>query len=245
MCVTETRVRDFRAFARDTNLVQKDGAYVFKVKENDGKHTTAWELDADASWDRPGFAQTDDHPVTCVNWEEAAAFCRWLSNRETGVTYRLPTDAEWSAAVGTTKYPWGDDFPAPAGAGNYFGEEMDKSLPGSGWPSAFAADHDDGAQRTAPVGSYKPNRYGVLDLGGNVWEWCADWYKDDMNETDVVEAIKKSGFDDGGGQKYRVLRGGSWFYGAEMDHRASARYYVIPVGRYGYYGFRCVVSSAR
>jgi len=242
MARTETRVRDFRAYASATGYAQEGGAFVMKVVENEGGgHRTTWELDASASWEDPGFEQTGDHPVVCVSWEEARAFCDWLAEQEPGLRYRLPSDAEWSAAVGSVgKYSWGNEWPAPAGSGNYSGKEMAEHLPGSGWRTAY--DYDDGAVFTARVGSYRENRFGFYDLGGNVWEWCEDIYKASMNDADALEAfpvLKNEKHSDG--TPFRVLRGGSWSDGTEMFLRSSRRDCGTPSVRGVSGGFRLVV----
>ena len=114
-----------------------------------------------ASWRNPGpgFEQTDDHPVVCVSWNDAVAFCEWLSRKE-GKTYRLPTEAEWEYAcrAGTTDaWTWGDE------------------------PSVSAYPF------TAPVGSFGANAWGLYDMNGNVCQWCSDWYDDQFpGDTEVV-----------------------------------------------------------
>ncbi|MBU6303771.1 MAG: SUMF1/EgtB/PvdO family nonheme iron enzyme [Verrucomicrobia bacterium] len=163
-----------------------------------------------------------DHPVVNVSWEDAVAFCEWLSRRD-GKTYRLPTDHEWSLAVGIGEresatasprdkdmkiegvYPWGTTWPPPRGAGNY-----DSSL------------NCDAFEQTAPVGSFSPNRFGLYDLGGNVLEWCSDWSDRD--------------------QQYRVLRGGSWNDDVSTYLLSSNRYIVTPSNRYVSRGFRVVLE---
>jgi formylglycine-generating enzyme required for sulfatase activity len=238
MCRTETRVRDFRAYAEATDSVQTGGAYVLKFEE--GKPSL--QHDEAASWRKPGFEQGEDHPVVCVSWEEARAMAAWLSKEEPGLTYRLPADAEWSAAVGSVgKYPWGNAWPPPVGSGNYFGKEGPKNWPGSGWKTAY--EHDDGAERTARIASYAENRFGFFDLGGNVFEWCEDPYRASMNDADLLEAysfLKEE--KDSEGTPYRVLRGGSWLNYAEFSLRSSSRSCDLPTTRSVSGGFRLVVS---
>ena len=137
-----------------------------------------------------------------VSWEDAKAFCEWLSQKE-GKKYRLPMDHEWSCAVGigdredadaTPKskdmeiadvFPWGKQWPPPNDAGNYCGEECKTpaalaALKAAGYdPSNWAVieGFNDGNVFTAAVGSFRPNGFGIYDLGGNVWEWCQDEYE--------------------------------------------------------------------
>lgn len=246
MCRTETRVRDFRAYAEATDFVQTGGAYVFKVVETEeGGHTFKWELDENASWEKPGFSQTGDHPVVCVSWEESRKMADWLSEKESGITYRLPSDAEWSAAVGSIgKYPWGSEWPPPKGAGNYWDREGIKNLPGNWEKSVFDGhNYNDGSERTGPVASYSSNRFGFFDLGGNVWEWCEDQYRASMNDKEALDAyptLKEEKSSDG--IPYRVVRGGSWCADSEFGLRSSIRSCVHPSGRYDVRGFRLVVS---
>ncbi len=167
--VWETRVRDYRTFAEETRR----------------------------EWARPDFAQTPNDPAVNVSWEDAAAFCQWLTARERKdgrltdkQRYRLPTDAEWSVAVGlgaergrtpedrlqaSVVWPWGHTWPPQSGDGNYAPElETDK----------FA--------HSSPAGSFKPNAHGLFDLGGNAWEWCDDWY----NDARVTKALRGGSFHD-------------------------------------------------
>ncbi|MBU6303540.1 MAG: SUMF1/EgtB/PvdO family nonheme iron enzyme [Verrucomicrobia bacterium] len=235
MCRTETRVRDFGKFVEATGYDATEGAYTL---EKGG-----WKQ-AGGSWMDPRFpaaaAQSEDHPVVCVSWEDARAFCAWL-HREEGVRYRLPTDEEWSLAAGVGKYPWGNAWPPPAGAGNYAGAEADTgAFRANGFP--VIPDYDDGAERTAPVASYAANRHGFHDLGGNVWEWCEDGYRNSMADADVREVLRNAGFDDGGGTRFRVQRGGSWSYNMEVFLRSSLRNCDVPASRHGNGGFRVVME---
>ena len=240
-CRTDTRVKDFEAYVKATGYKQEGGVFVMKVvKQKDGTSKLSWELDKKASWQKPGFEQGRSHPVVGVNWNEAREFCAWLSKKE-GLQYRLPTDDEWSAAVGLGKYPWGSAWPPPKDAGNYGDKSFLKSLPGKGW-SGPLADYDDGAARTAPVASYAANRLGIFDLGGNVWQWCEDEYKASMNDPDVLKefpALEKEKASDG--TAFRVLRGASWGIVGPLDLRSSCRSGGHPVGRGDDYGFRCVL----
>ncbi len=130
------------------------------------------------SWRNPGFPQTDEHPVVNVTWNDAVAFCQWLSRKE-GDTYRLPTEAEWeySCRAGTTtRYHNGDDPDALAEVARVADARGRKTFPHVQQMEII----DPGPDRfTAPVGSYRPNRWGLHDRHGNVWEWTSDWHGDD------------------------------------------------------------------
>jgi len=212
-CVWETRNRDFRAF---------------KADHDSGKFENH-------------SLNGDDQPVVNVSWDDAKAFCDWLTRteRQKGLigraqSYRLPMEWEWSVAVGlseakggtskdkgekiATDYPWGREWPPPERAGNYSGSE-------SAWSSARMQGYRDNHAVTAPIGSYSPNCLGLFDLGGNVWEWCEDYYDSS--------------------QQSRVLRGGSWgSTGPGYSLLSSSR----GLGRLGergsFGGFRVVLSSS-
>jgi tetratricopeptide (TPR) repeat protein len=149
-----------------------------------------------SAWQQPTkeWEQTDEHPVVQISWNKAKEFCEWLSAK-TGKEWRLPTNSEWDAAVGTTMYPWGDYFPPKWDDGNYASLEDGKDD-----PQKVGVD---GIKGTAPVGSFKPNALGFYDLGGNADEWM--W--DGLNE--------KTG--------YRMLRGASWDGGGGSCRSASRR----------------------
>ena len=141
-----------------------------------------------ASWQSPGFEQTDSHPAVCVSWEDAQAYARWLS-RETGHPYRLPSEAEWeySARAGTeTPRYWGAGDPC---------EHANGAQP----PCA------DGHPRTSPVGSFAANGFGLYDVLGNAQEWVQDCWREDYEGAPASGRARESG-----DCSLRVLRGGSW-----------------------------------
>ena len=209
-----TRLKDFEIFAAATNL-----------KSN--------------LWRDPGFKQGADHPVVNVTWMEAMAFCKWLTFKEqrdgllpAGKIYRLPTDIEWSKGVGLPEesgktaeardmgvpdvYPWGTAWPPPQGSGNYTGEETGSDVAIKGY--------SDGFPWTSPVGSFQPNKYGLYDMGGNVWQWVMDAWNTDSTS--------------------KVLRGGSWYNGAlKLSLLSSCRVHAALDSSTDNYGFRCVVAS--
>jgi formylglycine-generating enzyme required for sulfatase activity len=198
-CLWPTRVKDYATFVGATNR----------------------------SWREPCFEQGPTHPAVNVSWEDAQAFCQWLTKKERAEgrlaghhNYRLPTDEEWSWAVGLDDeepgltpgrlsrriqgvYPWGPQWPPPKGAGNY----------------ASNLRVDD-YEYTSPVGSFAPNQLGLFDLGGNVWEWCED----------------KCEF-------FRVLRGASWFDSSSSSLLASSRSSSIAISSFEFMGFRAVLTG--
>jgi sulfatase modifying factor 1 len=185
------------------------------------------------SWQNPGFAQGDDHPVVNVTWNDAVALARWLSQHE-GRTYRLPTEAEWEYACragGKARYQHGND---PAGlirVGNTFDEDSAVNWPA--WRDR-AVPGRDGHAFTAPVGSFAPNAFGLFDLHGNVWEWVSDWYGEDYYARSPQD--DPTGPVDGG---VKVRRGGSW-HSWPLYTRCSFRNWNSMQTRYTLVGIRLV-----
>jgi formylglycine-generating enzyme required for sulfatase activity len=199
----------------------------------------------DVPWPKQNFGGPT-YPAVRMNWEEAGAFCEWLTEKERRAgrisadhRYRLPSDHEWSCAVGLgdredpartpeekncrilNVYPWGVVWPPPLGAGNYSGEEAaghelwgnQKIIPG----------YRDAFTEAAPVGSLQPNRLGIHDLGGNVHEWCEDSFSPESEN--------------------RVLRGGSFVNDTSENLLSSYRLNIEPGERGPAYGFRIVLDG--
>lgn len=188
------------------------------------------------SWQNPGFAQGEDHPVVNVTWHDAQAMARWLSARE-GRRYRLPTEAEWEYACRAgqnTRFQTGDDPQALVGAANLFDQDA-----AAHWPKwrAQALAGRDGHAFTAPVGRYEPNAFGLHDMHGNAWEWTSDYHADDYYATSPVD--DPQGPADG---QVRVRRGGSWHTWA-FYARCSFRNWNTEATRYPLVGFRLVVEA--
>jgi formylglycine-generating enzyme required for sulfatase activity len=154
--------------------------------------------------------------VINVSWDDAKEYVAWLS-RKTGKAYRLLTEAEWEYAARagtTTRYYWGDDI----------GKNNAKcNACGSQW----------GGKQTAPVGSFKPNAFGLYDMAGNVWEWVEDVYHDNY----AGAPTNGSAWLQGGDASRRVVRGGSW-YVDPLFLRAAVRYRYASDDRSINLGFR-------
>ncbi|HEY6169226.1 MAG TPA: formylglycine-generating enzyme family protein, partial [Verrucomicrobiae bacterium] len=181
------------------------------------------------SWRFTGFAQTDEHPVVNVSWNDASAFCHWLTHAERH-TYRLPTEAEWEYACrggATTAYCNGDDPQKLIAVGNIL-DAPAKEI----FPDRIAIAGNDGFVFTAPVGSFRPNAFGLCDMHGNVWEWCADWFGPPM----ATSQIDPRGPDHG---KDKVIRGGDWYHDWAFA-RSAQRFPIHPTLCRRHAGFRVV-----
>ena len=203
LSIWDTRVQDYQAFVTATGR----------------------------EWEKPKFKQGPTHPVASISWYDAKAFCTWLTEKERHAStlnssqeYRLPTDLEWSTAVGLENesgstplerdrkiadlYPWGTQWPPPHGAGNY--------------NTSYNVDE---FVNTSPVGSFAANRFGLYDMGGNLYQWCEDFYT-------------------GQSGSRRVVRGSS--YEAHSDFQLLSSYrgnFKDPARHYPFCGFRCVLAG--
>jgi sulfatase modifying factor 1 len=159
------------------------------------------------------------HPVVLVRYEDAVAYCGWLSALLER-TVRLPTEAEWEKAarggLDGRRYPWGDDI--TPGDCNYLVDPAAKRRRG-----------------TRPTGTYRPNGYGLYDISGNVWEWVSDWYASDYYARSEPRDPRGPQ-----GGAMRIVRGGSWVNDDVMMLRCAYRH-TVPIDTYAYsIGFRIV-----
>ncbi|MCC6884791.1 MAG: SUMF1/EgtB/PvdO family nonheme iron enzyme [Verrucomicrobiales bacterium] len=222
-CIHETRYQDYLAYATDAHdeggIWRNQNVEGFTPKEN-----------------------PESHPVMKVSWDDAQKFCAWLSQKE-GKTYRLPTDQEWSIAVGIapketrqadttpatinkspTDFPWGDQWPPPEGSGNYSDQSRKTEAPYIRANDGYLDGYNDGFPTTSPVMSFKPNILGVYDLEGNVREWCEDWYDS--------------------ARKNHVLRGGCWHIASKRWLISGLRASDAPGRGHISNGFRVVLDLA-
>jgi formylglycine-generating enzyme required for sulfatase activity len=212
--------REFRAFVQATNHQTARPASTVLVDD-------LWLTPPDASWRYPGFEQQDNHPVTCVNWEDAKAYVLWLT-QHTGKPYRLLSEAEWESvarAGTTTPFWWGSEI-TPAQA-NYDGRHL----------YAGGGNKGDYRKVTVPAQACAANPWGLYNVHGNVWEWCEDvWHAS-------YEGAPSNGtprLQDGNthlGKTTRILRGGSW-YAKPWNIRSASREWAPQDARVSIRGFR-------
>ncbi|MCA9448383.1 MAG: SUMF1/EgtB/PvdO family nonheme iron enzyme, partial [Candidatus Omnitrophica bacterium] len=217
MCIHETRYKDFETFSKAVT-------------------------DLPEEWKAPKYYDTavdagPDHPALAIDWHMARSFCAWLTSQE-GHYYRLPTDVEWSRAVGLETedpsarypvdrrrkiggvFPWGSEWPPPPMVAN-IADESTKSIPGKG----FLPNYNDGFATSSPVMSFPPNRLGLYDLSGNALEWCLDLYAPNAPEY--------------------TMRGGGWGGYGENFLLSSDRYKWKPDYRFSETGFRVVIDFGK
>ncbi len=170
----------------------------------------------DLSWKKPYIRQRGNHPVVLVSWNDAIAYCKWLS-RKIGTTIRLPTEAEWEYAARGGQKSRGYKY---AGSNN---------------PAVVAWYIVNSGGRTHPVGKNQPNELGLYDMSGNVFEWCQDWYA-----RDYYSRSPRNNPQGPTSGTFRVIRGGSWFCLDPKGVRVAFRYFLSPSYSFNTVGFRVV-----
>lgn len=206
-----------------------------------------WDYVFEASWrlpegpGKPGYQDKMDHPVVHISYFDAMKYCEWKT-KKTGIKHRLPTEAEWEyAARGGLKgkeYIWGDE------------QEPEGRIMANIWQGRFPKENTkkDGYYTTAPVGKYPPNGYGLFDMGGNVWEWCYDWYMPNYYGNSPISNPKgpNESYDPNEPNQWkRVQRGGS-FLCSDLycgSFRPSRRMKTTPDTGMSHAGFRVVAEA--
>jgi formylglycine-generating enzyme required for sulfatase activity/DNA-binding winged helix-turn-helix (wHTH) protein len=225
----EVTVDQFSAFVTDTGMAVGNACQM--VVRFDGGGRSPWGP-PEASFRQPGFEVSGSQPVVCISWHEAQAYVAWLSHR-TGKPYRLPTEAEWeyAARAGTsTVYSFGEDETALCGYARF-------ADLGSGFEWRGGCRGDTVAYGPIPVGSLKPNPWGIFDMHGNAWEWVEDCWT--PNASDMP--TDGSAFSRPGGCEVGVMRGGSWA-APYTKLRSATRWPTRATSHYYHLGFRVALS---
>ncbi len=207
LSATDTTVAQFREFVKETgyktDAEKGDGGMIWSSKEQ------RWAPQKELKWNHVPWEIADNQPVVFVSWNDADAFCRWLSRKEKQ-KYRLPTEAEWEMACrggsAWIRYPWGNRLPGDHDSNFNVGNPK---LP----ESLTMVNH--GYRYVSPVGSFPPNRFGLYDMAGNVMSWVQDYYDKNYYEDSPLE--NPQGPSTGGS---RVNKGGNFFSSPEDDRCA-------------------------
>ncbi|MDA8405918.1 MAG: SUMF1/EgtB/PvdO family nonheme iron enzyme [Deltaproteobacteria bacterium] len=225
----DVTVKEFRDFVDDTkyktDAEKGDGGMIFSNKDN------RWVPQKNMKWDSVPWKIADNQPVVFVSWNDAQAFCKWLSRKEKR-RYRLPTEAEWEMACRGgavwVRYPWGNKLPGDRDTN--FGDGNPK-LPAS------LTTVNDGYEYVSPVGSYPPNGFGLYDMDGNVMEWVQDYYDRNYYETSPINDPQGPATGSG-----RVNKGGNWF-ASPADCRCAFRGFSGETMSFWNLGFRVVMED--
>lgn len=231
MAAHEVTVGQFKEFVDDTGYNTGSKCLIYDKK---------WQEKRGINWRKTNFDQDDTHPVTCIHWNDAQAYIKWLNNKLelSGVhKYRLPSEAEWEYAAranSETQFYWSNDDELTNGCAyaNINDGKADYWINGK-----HNFNCKDGYQYTAPVGSFLPNNFGLYDMSGNVWEWVADcWNKN------YKRAPKDGSAWQSGDCKRRVLRGGSWYSDANIARLSNRNRDKISNTRSSSDGFRLAIT---
>jgi formylglycine-generating enzyme required for sulfatase activity len=214
----------YEAFVRATNRPPAKLCYSDFVSHD------VWAPQDGLTWENPGFPQGPDHPAVCVSWDDAEAYVQWLNTKTPG-GYRLLSEAEWEYAARagtTTPFIWGTDPNQHCAYAN--GQDLTVHEKNPTWVTSTCSD---GAYYTAPVGSYKPNAFGLYDMFGNVWQWGQDCFV-----TGGLSVVHADGSpNEPAACSMRVNRGGGWA-DPPTRFRPTFRGRNLPYAGYTEMGFR-------
>ena len=206
---------EFAFFATESGYLG-EGCYIYNG---------AWKMEDSRSWRSPGFDQEDNHPVTCISWNDAQSYVRWLTYK-TDRKYRLLSSSEWEYAARS-----GDSEAIDSTRLCESANVADRSTK-TVYPGWEIFDCQDNFVHTAPIGSYRANAFGIYDLIGNVFEWVTDCWNDNYDKAPLDGTAWVDG--DCG---HRILRGGSWFTSPQYV-RVAFRNRFEPDHRSSSFGFR-------
>ncbi len=208
----------YARFVRETGYKAQPACNVYS------EGNPEWHMDPSRSWENPGFPQADNHPVVCITWNDTQAYIGWL-NRKSGKTYRLPSEAEWEylavkGGLGMPTHQTANMGREPCCGGRIEGRDI--------W------------MYTAPVGSYRADRFGLHDIRGNVWEWQGDCYHQDYEGAPLDGSARTTGCEF---PAHSPVRGGS-FGDAAYNYGPTFRLRGPKAEGYFTLGFRIASDAA-
>jgi formylglycine-generating enzyme required for sulfatase activity len=226
----EVTVEQFSTFVKETGLTAGNLCHVL-IEIEISRSQGVWGP-PEASYRQPGFEVTGSQPVVCISLHEAQAYAMWL-RRRTGKPYRLPTEAEWEYAARantSTTYSFGNDETALCAYARF----ADLSSP-FGWAGSCRS--DSASYGPLPVGTLKPNQWGIFDMHGNAWEWVEDCWTPDASKIPT----DGSAYSRPGSCEMGVMRGGGWA-APRSKLRSATRWPVKASSHHHHLGFRVALS---